>query len=237
VQQSPLPFDPARQQFTPPQPVVSPSPPRPAEVPVQATATPKDKFSKNQGDQGDDSGKAYDNQQQAATAGKLRAAYLRLTELQREAAAALNAGNAKRAKEVAQEAAEVAQSIHAQTSAMPISDLGAIEVQADQMIASSSSGGSAAAPASSGSSTGSTVTITVSGVIDLARDGLGTAKDVVDTASMLPQHPIEDRIALSGMRQTVLAAMAGVEAIAAKVAEQAAQGSASKASNRIDIRT
>jgi hypothetical protein len=54
-------------------------------------------------------------------------------------------------------------------------------------------------------------------VFDNARTGLGTAMQVVDLADAIPHHPVEDRQAITGARTQVVAAMAGVEAVAAEM--------------------
>ena len=76
------------------------------------------------------------------------------------------------------------------------------------------SNGTPPAPAAT---TGGTVVDTTGTIIDLARAGLGAAYEVVDTAASLPSHAAPDRATINGYKQTVLAAMAGVEALAARV--------------------
>jgi len=71
-------------------------------------------------------------------------------------------------------------------------------------------------------------------IIDLARAGLGTAYDVVDTAASLPSHAAPDRATINGYKQTVLAAIAGVEALAARV--RGVSAAPSSAASVIDIR-
>ena len=87
---------------------------------------------------------------------------------------------------------------------------------------SSGATGSPASPGTGGASAGSAGGGSTAGdapgtIIDLARAGLGTAYEVVDTAASLPSHAAPDRATIAGYKQTVLAAIAGVEALAARV--------------------
>ena len=54
-------------------------------------------------------------------------------------------------------------------------------------------------------------------VIDIARAGLDTANDIVDTAASIPTQPAANQASIQGYKQTVLKAIAGVEAIAARL--------------------
>jgi hypothetical protein len=67
---------------------------------------------------------------------------------------------------------------------------------------------------------------------------LGAAKDVVDTAAAVPQQPIENSRAIDSYMNTVMDAMAGVEAIASTASDTAAAqtaASAASSSGHIDI--
>ncbi|PKU21607.1 hypothetical protein [Telmatospirillum siberiense] len=201
VQQTPLPLDPIRQQITPTPPVAPPPPPSLAETPIRAADSSQDKFSpEDDGNRDEQRSNDLTEQQRNETVGKLRSAYLRLHELQREANTAYASGNATRAKELASEAAGVAQSIPASVGFLQ--------------------------PAVAVLSQGSEGISSVAATFDVAREGLSTAKDVVDTAASIPYHPVADRIAINGMRLQVLDAMAGVEDLAAKTAEAVAAASA-----------
>jgi hypothetical protein len=196
LQQTPLPIDPIRQQITPTPPIAPPAPPGLAETPVKAADNAQDKFNaKDQQDQNNRRRQALTEEQRAETIGKLRNAYLRLTELQREADAAVTAGNASYAKELAAQAADVAQTIPAS-----VGILQAAEQSAPQSPSESDNGGS------------------VMSTFDIARAGLGTAKDLIEMVASIPYHPIADRIAIDSMRHQVINAMADVETIASNAA-------------------
>jgi outer membrane biosynthesis protein TonB len=192
-----------RQQITPTPPVAPPPPQRPTEAPVQAADPSKDKFNPKQDDtRGGRREQTVTDEQRASTMSKLRGAYLRLSELQREVGAAQAAGDATRAKELASEAADVARTIPASVGILL---LAAQENGQDMPSSSGTAGGGASIPAT----------------FDIARAGLGAAKDVVESAASIPYHPIADRIAINGMRHQVLDAMAGVENYAANAAAPA----------------
>ncbi len=214
LQQTPLPLDPMRQQITPAPPVAPPPPPRQPDTPLQATDSSQDTFDSKSGDGSNDQRDAERlDQQRSSSEGKLRSAYLRLHELQREVGSALASGSASRAKELAAEAAEVAQSIPASVGIIQVSVLeSAQHTPPDDSPALS-------LPAS----------------FDIARDGLGTARDVVEAAASIPYHPVADRIAINAMRQQVLEAMAGVEHIAA-MAANAQTGASVEAAPRLDVK-
>jgi hypothetical protein len=198
LQQTPLPLDPVRQQITPTPPVAPPAPPGPAETPVKAADSSQDKFNpKSQDERSSRQEQALTEQQRADIVSKLRNAFLRLNELQREANAAVTAGDASHAKALAAEAAEVAQTIPASVGIL-------------QLVAQES-----ASSRSQSLQTGDNSSLST---FDIARVGLGTAKDVVETAASIPYHPIADRIAIDGMRHQILDAMAEVEAIASTAA-------------------
>ncbi len=212
VQQTPLPFEPARQQLTPPPPVNPTPAPQPATPAVTQSATPQDKFQQGGGGgSGGQSGSAATDQQQQAVTQQLQAAYQQLQQLKQQASQALAAGDSKAATQAAQEAAQVAVSIENITGAAPDVGLAAIEIEVQQISAQNSTSSQSSTP-SQLAAVGEQPT-----VIDLARAGLGTANDVVDTAASVPTHQVADRQSISGYKQTVLQAMAGVEAIAARL--------------------
>jgi hypothetical protein len=202
LQQTPIPLDPVRQQITPTPPLEPPAPQRLADVPIQAADRPQDKFNPKNDKRGGRRDQAQEDRQRAETANKLRSAYLRLNELQQQAGAAFAAGDAMRAKELAAEAAQVAQTIP--------SNVGIIELQAQE-----NSIGNAANAAGEDE----LPALDMPAALDLARAGLGAAKTVVDSAADIPHHPVEDRIAIGGMKHQVLTAMADVETIAARVSD------------------
>ncbi|HXP95727.1 MAG TPA: hypothetical protein VN809_03380 [Telmatospirillum sp.] len=215
LQQTPLPLDPVRQQITPTPPVAPPAPPGPAETPVKAADSSQDKFNpKSQDERSSRQEQALTEQQRAEIVSKLRNAFLRLNELQREASAAVTAGDASHAKALAAEAAEVAQTIPASVGIL-------------QLVAQES--------ASSRSQSIQTGDNSALSTFDIARVGLGTAKGVVDAAASIPYHPIADRIALDGMRHQVLDAMAEVEAIASTATSSRATVQADSAQH-IDVK-
>jgi hypothetical protein len=268
VQQTPLAYDPARQILTPPAPVDLPPQQQPATPPIQQGDTPQDKFQPRDGGGRSQQDAGTSDSQKAATAGQLHNAWLRLQQLQEEANQALLAGDARGAKQAAQEAAQVAVTIQNVTGSSPDVALGPIEVAAQQISAHDAStqgdsGSGDGIPGSSQDSSPGTSTpgtqppgsappgATLPGdtsqaqsgdssgsppgtVIELARASLGTARDIVDTAASIPSHPAADRASISGYKQTVLQAMAGVEAIAARLLGVATASSASQ--GRIDIR-
>ena len=234
VQQTPLAFDPARQQITPPVPVPAPPQPRAADIPIQAGDTPQNKFdAQDQSGNGSPSDLEYENRQRADTANKLRQAYARLAELKAQASSALNTGDAQQAKQAAEEAAQVASNIQEATGAIPTSGLGVIQNQADQLAQGTPIPGSVPAPAPQPPIPG----VDTATVIDLARSGLGSAKEVVDTAASIPQ-PIEDRRSIDIYGKQVQNAIVGVEAFASKVADSAAAKAAAAATTKghVDIK-
>lgn len=228
VQQTPLAYDPARQILTPPVQLPVQPAQQPATPPVQHGDTPQDTFSpRDGGGSGGQSGAGGSSKDQAALADQLRAAYLRLQQLKEQASEALIAGDAKGAKDAAQQAAEVAVTIENITGSAPDSGAGPIEIAAQQLSAqNATSSESDGVEAASGS---------LPSVIDIARAGLGAAKDVVDTAASIPYHPIADRISIEGYMQTVLDAMAGVEAVAARISGNSSSTSATTSGSQVDI--
>jgi len=226
IQNSPLPLEPVRQQITPQVPVQAPAPPPVAEVPVQASANPKDKFTPNDGGRnsgGRDSGE--EQQQQSQIADQLRAAYEQLTQLQQAAAQALEAGDAQRAKEVAQQAAQVANTIQSTVGLIPNADFGAIAVAAQQQLQDSQSQ----------SVSGGGTSLDVPAALDTARAGLGTAMSVVNSATSVPGQPTQNLTALDGMRRQVLDAMAGLEAVAARIVSVRTVSSGSGSTTHVNI--
>ncbi len=212
LQQTPIPLDPMRQQITPTPPVAPPPPPRQPDAPVKAADSSQDRFSQTSEDNRDNQHAAdLTAQQRTETFGKLRSAYLRLHELQHEANAALASGNASLAKELASEAAGVAQTIPASVGILQLSfQESAPAVPAEIDLPTS---------------------------FEIARAGLGAAKDVVESAASIPYHPIEDRIAINAMRHQILDAMAGVENIAAKMAAHPTAPVAAEKPQHIDLKT
>jgi hypothetical protein len=254
VQQTPLAYDPARQVLTPPAPVDLQPQPQPATAPIQQGDTPQDKFRPRDGGGGNQQDAGTSDREKAALAEQLHNAWVRLQQLKQQANQALLAGDARGARDAAQEAAQVAVTIQNVTGSSPDVALGPIEVAAQQITqhdasqnlpgeqaASTDNGGSGHAgsvPGQSGSSDSSSSDDgsggTPSTPIELARAGLGTASDVVDTAASVPSHPAQDRATIDGYKRTVLAAIAGVEAIAARVL--AGHAAPAGRSNVIDIR-
>lgn len=259
VQQTPLAYDPARQILTPPAPIDPPPQQQPTTPPIQQGDTPQDKFQPRDGGGRSQQDAGTSDSEKAATAGQLHNAWLRLQQLQEEANQALLAGDARGAKQAAQEAAQVAVTIQNVTGSSPDVALGPIEVAAAQISAhdastqddSGSGDGTAGAsdptpgssvpgtaspsPSDVSQASGGDAIASVPGtVIELARASLGTARDIVDTAASIPSHPAADRASISGYKQTVLQAMAGVEAIAARLLGVATASSSSP--GRIDIR-
>ncbi len=263
VQQTPLVYDPARQILTPPAPIDVPPQQQPTTPPIQRGDTPQDKFQPRDGGGRSQQDAGTSDSEKAATAGQLHNAWLRLQQLQEEANQALLAGDARGAKQAAQEAAQVAVTIQNVTGSSPDVALGPIEVAAQQISAhdASTQGDSGSgdgnpgsspeptqgSPTPGGTSPGTTLpgdTVQAQSgdtsgsppgtVIELARASLGTARDIVDTAASIPSHPAADRASISGYKQTVLQAMAGVEAIAARLLGVATASSGS--TGRVDIR-
>jgi len=235
IQQSPLAYDPARQILSPPAPVDAQPQSLPANAPVLQGDTPQDKFRPRQGGGGNQQDGGTSDQEKAANAEALHNAWVRLQQLQQEANQALLAGDARGAKDAAQEAAQVAVSIQSITGSTPDVSLGAIETAAQQISAKdatqgsggqgqSSQGQSSPQPTPGGAPPGQSSAqglpdggSSPGTVIDIARAGLGTANAVVDTAASVPSQPAGDRASIQGYKQTVLKAIAGVEAIAARV--------------------
>ncbi|HEY1722194.1 MAG TPA: hypothetical protein VGG27_13185 [Magnetospirillaceae bacterium] len=235
VQQTPLAYDPARQVLSPPAPADVQAQQQPATAPIQQGDVPQDKFQPRDGGGGNQQNAGTSDQQKAALADQLHGAWLRLQQLQEEANEALLSGDASGARDAAQQAAQVAVTIQDATGSSPDVALGPIELEAQQIsqrdASQDQSGPTSTSSGSSGS--GSTSSSTGTG-IDLARAGLGIASDVVDTAASIPSQPAPDRVSIDGYKRTVLAAIAGVEAIAAR--GQGSSTASSGTSNVIDIR-
>ena len=237
IQQSPLAYDPARQVLNPPAPIDPVPQPLPATAPVLQGDTPQDKFRPRDGGGGNQQDGGTSDREKAANAEQLHNAWLRLQQLKLQANQALLAGDARGARDAAQEAASVAVSIQTITGSSPDVSLGPIEVAAQQISAHDQSqdhgapipgttGNPSGADGASGGAAGT--------VIDLARAGLGTASEVVDTAASVPSQPAGDLASIHGYKQTVLRAIAGVEAIAARVF--GAGSAATTETRRVDIR-
>jgi hypothetical protein len=245
IEQTPsLAYEPVRQQYTPPQPAEPQAPPSPT-VQVQAadsSASSQDSSPQDgSGDQGagsDPQGKAW-----AEATQKLGAAWGYLQELKSQATAALSNGDTHAAEELADEAATVAanlRSIAGSTVSLP-STVGTPQpAGGGDTTASGTALGSAGGTTASGTALGSAGTTTpggtvlgsaggssadASGVFDLARAGLSTAKDVVDLASQISFFSTADRGALDAYASKVRDAMAGLENLALNTpAVQAAAG-------------
>jgi hypothetical protein len=255
IQQSPLAYDPARQILTPPAPAQPTPSPQPATAPVLQGDTPQDKFKPRDGGGGNQQEGGTSEGQKAAYAQQLHGAWVRLQQLQQEANQALLAGDARGAKDAAEEAAQVAVQIQNITGSTPEVALGPIEEAAQQISARDASqsqpgqgqpssgqdGSGSALPGtipsgqgSSGGSGGGSGGSDSGSVIDIARAGLGTANAIVDTAASVPTQPAGDLASIQGYKQTVLNAIAGVEAIAARLAGHATVSPTQ--TSRIDIR-
>ncbi len=228
IQNTPLAYDPARHVLTPPAPVDQPQQAQPATAPIQQGDTPQDKFHPRSGGGGNQQDGGTSQQEKAANAEQLHDAWVRLQQLQQEANQALLAGDARGAKDAAQEAAQVAVAIQNITGSTPDVAFGSIELEANEISAHEATESELGTPQGSGGGTsdqpGQTGQPGQSGgapipgtVIDLARAGLGTANQVVDTAASIPSQPAGDLASIYGYKQTVLKAIAGVEAIAARV--------------------
>lgn len=221
IEQSPhLVFDPARQQITPP-PVVQPQPlPALTETPLQESTASNKQDSGSDSSSGD---KAPEQQAQSQTAQKLRAAWAYLQQLKSEVSMALSGGYADNAKRAAQRAAEVASSIETLSMQIPMSgDQQVLAVNSwlpPSFVGMENSGGTDSSSAASPSSDYSAETETVSAVslVDLARGGLGAAKEVIVEAASVSQFTEEDRTDINTLMQRVLNSMAVVEQIAARL--------------------
>jgi len=132
VQNTSLPLEPARQQLTPHQPVVTPPPQPPvAEQPIAASTTPKDKFAGKDGEKdNDDADTKRQQQQQYAATRALNSAWVRLTALQQLAREALSVGNGPQAREAAMEAASVAAGIRDMANTLPGVSVGMVDIPA-----------------------------------------------------------------------------------------------------------
>ncbi len=245
VQQTPLAFDPARQVLSPPAPVDLQPQPQPATPAVQQGDTPQDKFQPRDGRGGNQQDGGTSDQEKAAAAEQIQNAYVRLQQLKQQANQALLAGDARGARDAAQEAAQVAVTIQNVTGSSPDFALGSVELAAQQISqhdASTDSGQDGGTSDSGSSGQGAPIAGQSSSddsgqpqtALDLARAGLGTANDVVDAAASVPSQPAPDRSAISGYKRTVLAAIAGVEAIAARA--QSGHHVPSSSHTVIDIR-
>jgi hypothetical protein len=218
LQQTPIPIDPIRQQVTPTTPIAAPAPPPLTETPIKSANTAQDKFNQKNQDEGNSRREqTLTEQQRAETKSKLRNAYLRLTELQQEADAAVAVGNASHAKELAAEATDVAQTIPASVGILQLAE----QNDAQSSVFDQTENGGGTTPFST---------------FDIARAGLGTAKGVIESAASIPYHPIADRIAIDGMRHQVLNAMADVEAIASNAASTLLAAAREINSQHVDVK-
>ena len=238
VQQTPLAYDPTRQHITPATPVIPTPPVRPADVPVQSSSPPEDQSNtQDGGSKGSPGDQAAAQQQMNETAATLRGALARLTELRLQADAAASTGNTRQATLVAEEAAQVASSIRDATGTVPGTGTAPPAPPPAQPATQSGTGGqddSGQNPSAPPSAAPPPAPIDAPAIIDLARSGLGSAKDVVDVTASLPQQPIEDSRAIAVYMSQIHDAMAGVEAIAAKISTPT--GKTSKSATRIDIK-
>jgi hypothetical protein len=200
VQQTPMAFDPARQQITPPPPAAPVAPQRAADIPIQAGAAPQDKFNPRDDRNRNRRDRRYEEKERAEAAQNLRTARRRLEELRGQARAAVLAGDANDARDAAEEAARVAGWILAAAGRFAAASFGAMQTAAADRDHDSED------------------ISDMSAALDLARSGLGAAKDVVDAAITLPYHPIADRHALGLYMHEVVNAMTGIEEIAANFA-------------------
>ena len=236
IEQSPnLVFDPARQQITPP-PVIQPQPLAAlAETPLRES-TPSNKQNFGSGGGGD---KAPEQQAQSQTAQKLRAAWAYLQQLKAEVAMALSGGYADNAKRAALKVADVASSIEALSMQIPISGDEQVPTAnfwlPPSFIGVDETGGTSVAPVPSLSTySDEKENISPAFLIDLARSGLGAAKEVVIEAASSPQFTEEDRADINALMQRVLNSMATVEQIASRLPlEPGAQSTA--VSSRVDF--
>lgn len=236
IEQSPnLVFDPARQQITPP-PVIQPQPlPALTETPLrESTPSNKQNFGSSGG--GD---KAPEQRAQSQTAQKLRAAWAYLQQLKAEVAMALSGGYADNAKRAALKVADVASSIETLSMQIPVSGdeqvLTANSWLPPSFIGVAETGGTSVAPTPSPSNYSAEKENSSPAVlIDLARSGLGAAKEVIIEAASAPQFTEKDRVDINALMQRVLNSMAAVEQIAARLPlEPGAQTAA--APNRVDF--
>lgn len=226
IEQSPnLVFDPARQQITPP-PVIQPQPlPALTETPVRESS------SSNKQNFGSDGGgdKTPEQQAQSDTAQKLRAAWAYLQQLKSEVSMALSGGYADNVKRAALKAAEVASSIVTLSMQIPVSGgeqvmttnawlppsfVGMTDDGQTNSFAAPSSSDATVASSDSFSGTG---TVSAVSLVDLARGGLGAAKEVIVEAASAPQFTANDRVDINALMQRVLNSMAVVEQIAERL--------------------
>jgi len=203
--------DPARQQMIP-MPVVPVAAPEPAPTaPLPSSQATQDQFNpqddNSRGQQGGNTG----NQGWGAEAlQNLRGQVYQAQQLRQQAMSALASGDTTRAREVAQQAAQIANEIRNTTQVMVTSGLGYVEMVVSSTHTSALAG--TTDNISGGSTSGGEASMSS---LDFARSGLGSSKEAVDAASQIPHHTIEDRRTIDGARRQVLEAMAGVETIAA----------------------
>lgn len=237
IEQSPnLVFDPARQQITPP-PVIQPQPlPALTETPLrESSPSNKQNFGSDGG--GD---KAPEQQAQSETAQKLRAAWAYLQQLKSEVSMALSGGYADNVKRAALKAAEVASSIETLSMQIPVSgEQQVLTVNSwlpPSFVGMTDDGGtdSSAVAAPPSDSSFETETVSAVSLVDLARGGLGAAKEVIVEAASAPQFTADDRVDINALMQRVLNSMAVVEQIAGRLPlEPGAQTAA--VPNRVDF--
>ena len=190
VQQSAFAYDPARQLVTPPAPV-QPAPPQvPQQAPIEASHTFQDKANTGKGGSRGTNGD-QGSAQQEQVAQQLQDALSQLEQLRAQANDALAIGDTLSAKNAAQSAAEVATSIQDLAGAAPNTSVAENAVQ--------QSADANTIPGDNGT------------VITLARTGVNTASDVVDTAAAISTHSDENRLAIAGYKRQVLDAMDAVE--------------------------
>lgn len=241
IEQTPsLVYDPARQQIMPA--VVVPTQPTtvPPDAPVQkseGSSTPQDYQSgKRRGNE-----LAYEQREQAEAAQKLRAAWAYLQQLKSQAAQAIAGGSASSARRYALDAADVASSIELITLQTPFArDAGTrssiMAIPSDSWMPPSipasldDAQNLASAPAEVTSDASDAQT-----VVQLARYGLGSARDVVADAGTLSHYSAEERSAVDSSMRKVISAMASVEALASRLVLAESEAKAAVDSARIDV--
>ncbi len=227
----------------------SPVGPSSADVPAQAVAATQGGGAQqglsNGGAGSSDSGGG--NQQNDAQASRLlNSAWSTLNILKNQADAAVSSGDTALARQLATQAAGVAGSIR-----VIVDSFSGAATAGSQIVLNEAASidGSVTTSSSSSTATASSTTSTPgqttaagaeqSASVDpltLARNGLGTAKQIVDAALSLPQTSAADWTSLTQQQSAVLHAMQQVETAAATLADNASVPTPSPSAHGLDIK-
>lgn len=161
---------------------------------------------------------------------QLGAAWSTLTQLKHQAAAALSSGNLSAARVLASEAAGIAGSIRDIVAmAGGSGTAGAqLDIQEANLVAASTPVGEATTATTPHSQTVSP--------LDLARSGLASAKELIDSVLSQPAQTQTEQSALISQQQSVISAMSAVENVAAQISASNVLVSSYASHSLVDIK-